>query len=774
MRLTIRSSFLLIPLLFLTAHAQQGPDPIEQIREAEIKVDLFALAGDQTRGREGGTIDELSASAWLAERAREAGLQPAGDNGTYFQFFPLERFRVSASSSVTLAGQKLQMGRDVVTDTMVLAHVDAPTIVASDEALAGGAVALAKLGLKERVMVVRYAPAPESTETAPAQAPGGRGRNLLRTWARGVQKSVAGQSHAALVVLVPDTAKDQWERVAFPFARGTYGLDPDGTAEQRTPTRGTPLLYVRESALTAPLRSDAQLVASIFTDSFTYPSVNVVAKVTGRDPSLREEHVLFSAHQDHDGVRYTVDGDNIWNGADDNATTAVALLAIGRAMAAQPPRRSTLFVWHGAEERGLMGSRWFVKHPTVPLKSIVAVLNGDMMGRNDPKTAALLGALPPHRNSPEFVQMAYAANEAVSQFVIDSSWDDPEHREGWYYRSDHLPYARAGIPALFFTTLLHADYHTPFDNPDRIDMAKLTKMTRWMYATGRSAAESEKPPALDPTFKLERCRDFTGNYCAPDESQMIKGPEGALHVDVRGSGGVPVLFIPSLAGTTRQWEPQLAHLSSKRQVVAIDLRGHGKSDPPKRAAYAPGDYAQDVKAALDALNIRQAIVVGHSMGSAAALAFAAANPGRVRGLLLVDPVDDPQRRPANPGFEKFLARLETADYPKLIEAYWTQILKDAAPATSTGVMADMKTTPQQTVVQSMRALTRFDSSGALAKFKGPVLSVTSPSNEFPSSLHNVHPTLPHQRMTGVSHWLHLDRPQEFNTILDAFLEKAGK
>jgi Zn-dependent M28 family amino/carboxypeptidase len=255
------------------------------------------------------------------------------------------------------------------------------------------------------------------------------------------------------------------------------------------------------------------MAASIFTDSFTYPSVNIVAKITGRDPALRDEYVLFSAHQDHDGVRYSVDGDNIWNGADDNATTAVALLAIGRAMASQPARRSTLFIWHGAEERGLMGSRWYVKHPTVPLKSIVAVLNGDMMGRNDPTTAALLGAVPPHRNSPEFVEMAQTANAAVSKFIIDSSWDSPEHREGWYYRSDHLPYARAGIPALFFTTLLHADYHTPFDNPDRIDIAKLTKMTRWMYATGRLAADADKAPAVDPAFKLERCRDFTGTYC---------------------------------------------------------------------------------------------------------------------------------------------------------------------------------------------------------------------------------------------------------------------
>jgi hypothetical protein len=505
-----KAAFLIVPLLFATATAQRTNDPLERIREADIKADLFALAGDQTRGREGGTLEELAASAWLAERARDAGMLPAGDNGTYFQFFPLERFRVSASSSVTLAGKALRMGEDAVTDAPVLAHVDAPAVTVRPEQLTSDGGKIGGIDLKDRVVLVRYVPSPPAAD-APAAGP--RAGNPLRTWARGFQKLVMVQAPAAIVVLVPDEAKDHWERVAFPFTRGTYALDPDGTAAPRTPARGTPLLYVREAAVGTTLPAEPRLVASIFTDSFTYPSVNVVAKIPGRDAKLREEHVLFSAHQDHDGVRYTVNGDNIWNGADDNATTAVALLAIGRAMAAQPARRSSLFIWHGAEERGLMGSRWYVKHPTVPLKSIVAVLNGDMIGRNDPDTAALLGAVPPHRNSPEFVEMARAANAAVSKFVIDSSWDDPEHREGWYYRSDHLPYARAGIPALFFTTLLHEDYHTPFDNPDRIDIAKLTKMTRWMYATGRLAADAEKAPALDASFKLERCRDFTGTYC---------------------------------------------------------------------------------------------------------------------------------------------------------------------------------------------------------------------------------------------------------------------
>lgn len=471
-------------------------DPIDRIREADLKKDLFALAGDAMRGREGGTLDEMTASAWVAERAREAGLVPAGDNGTFFQFFPLERMRISPGSTVTLGGTPLRMGLDVVPDALAVATVDAPAMVAADS-LEG----LAALPLKDRVLVVRY---------RPEQPPTG---NALRTWMRGLQRTVAAAAPAAIVALVPDSAAGQWQRVSVSFPRGTYGLDPEGTAPARSAPRGMPLLYVREAALAGPIGNDARLTASIAAESFTYPSVNIVAKVPGRDRRLAGEYVLFSAHQDHDGERYPVDGDSIWNGADDNATTSVALLAIGRAMSARPGRRSALFIWHGAEERGLMGSRWYVKHPTVPLNSIVAVLNGDMIGRNDPGTAALLGAVGPHRNSPDLVKLALDANLGVSKFEVDSSWDDPQHREGWYYRSDHLPYARAGIPALFFTTLLHADYHTPFDNPDRIDTAKLTKMTRWMYATGRAVAEADRAPALDPAFKLERCRDFTGNYC---------------------------------------------------------------------------------------------------------------------------------------------------------------------------------------------------------------------------------------------------------------------
>ncbi len=218
------------------------------------------LAGDDMRGREGGTLDEMAASVWLAERAREAGLQPAGDNGTYFQFFPLERYRVSASSPVTLGGKKLVMGKDVVPDATLLANVDAPVaivVMTSETIPMISTNPPAATGTPQtsphagKVLVVRYnaSLAPAAAAGVPQAGPGSQ--MVLRTWARNVVQAI-GRDTVATVVVVPDNEQAQWERVSAPFTRGTYALDTDGTGQQRTPTPGVPLLYVRESALGPP------------------------------------------------------------------------------------------------------------------------------------------------------------------------------------------------------------------------------------------------------------------------------------------------------------------------------------------------------------------------------------------------------------------------------------------------------------------------------------------------------------------------------------------
>ncbi|MEJ7675278.1 MAG: M28 family peptidase [Chitinophagaceae bacterium] len=163
-----------------------------------------------------------------------------------------------------------------------------------------------------------------------------------------------------------------------------------------------------------------------------------------------------------------------------------------------------LFVFRGAEERGLFGSRWHSAHPVVDRSNIVAVLNGDMIGRNHPDSAAVLGVQPPHLSSSELAKMAFDANNEGPRFKLDTLWDKVEHVEGWFFRSDHLPYVRLGIPSLMYTTLLHPDYHTPMDDAEHIDYKKLKKMTDWMYRTGWKVATVKKRPAPELNFKLER------------------------------------------------------------------------------------------------------------------------------------------------------------------------------------------------------------------------------------------------------------------------------
>jgi Zn-dependent M28 family amino/carboxypeptidase len=140
----------------------------------------------------------------------------------------------------------------------------------------------------------------------------------------------------------------------------------------------------------------------------------------------------------------------------------------------------------------------------VPASSIVAVLNGDMIGRNHADSAALLGVQMPHRNSADLVAMALEANNEGPKFKLDTLWDKVTHIEGWYFRSDHLPYARAGYPAVFYSTLLHSTYHTPMDDSERIDYKKLKRMTEWIYRTGWKVANAPLRPKVDEGFQLER------------------------------------------------------------------------------------------------------------------------------------------------------------------------------------------------------------------------------------------------------------------------------
>ena len=455
-----------------TSSPTPSGDHVSLIREDEVKADLYALAGDHFRGREAGTLDELKASVWLAEKARQAGLEPAGDDGTYFQWWPLHRVRLSAASTVSIGSTPLKYPDDVVVFPLTTVSIDAPVVLAGD----GKAEAIANLDLEGKAAVVRMSPParaiPENASVRPT-------RYAMGVVAERLNGLMA--KNPAAIVFVSDAVADS----GFAFvaaSKGTFGLEYQGAVYGlggRVPT-----LWVRQDMLARLSEPGQRIKANLLAERFTYPSVNVIARVRGTDPAVAHEYVLFSAHQDHDGIKTPVAGDSIWNGADDNGSVSVGILAVGRAWARNPARRPALFVWHGAEEKGLLGSRYYVKNPVVPLSQIVAVLNADMIGQNHPDSAALLGVQPPHLNSRELAEMALRANAAVSKFVVDTLWDRPSHPEGWYFRSDHVPYAQAGVPSIYFSSLPHPLYHTPKDDPDHIDYGKLTRMARWMSATG--------------------------------------------------------------------------------------------------------------------------------------------------------------------------------------------------------------------------------------------------------------------------------------------------
>jgi hypothetical protein len=482
-------TFLLCAIAFHTAYPQKkspsvsSPPALSAIKEAELKRDLFELASDSMRGKRAGTQDELRAAAWVAEQARAAGLKPAGDDGTYFQFFPLRRITVAENSNININGKSLELWEEAWVTSPIESRLETP--ISWIKSLAD-----TSSNLKGKAVAMELLP----PATLPAKGMSLWVYRYAISAIRQQSEILKRQGVSAIILVADSIAESEIGFFGHGLEEGVYQLEGTPSSSK---SGAIPVILVRQKWAQDLQQANAKAAVNLGIDSYVYPSANVVAVAPGADPNLKNEYVLFSGHHDHDGIGVPVDGDSIWNGADDNASVSVAILAIGRAWVKKPGKRSALFIWHGAEERGLYGSKYYAKHPTVKKESIVAVLNGDMIGRNAPDSAALLGAIPPHRNSAALVDMAMKANQQLTKFTIDTSWDEASHPERWYFRSDHLPYAQAGIPAIFFTTLLHPDYHTPRDEAERIDITKLAKMTKWMYATGWAVANTPVRPAID-------------------------------------------------------------------------------------------------------------------------------------------------------------------------------------------------------------------------------------------------------------------------------------
>jgi hypothetical protein len=441
---------------------------------------------------------------------RAIGAEPAGDTG-YFHRVPLVREYLGpgTSFSVSESGRTsaLAVGTDLVPilspgEGMYTKHrAEGDLVFASYGMTTPTRDDLVGLDLRDKIVVVVNG-APAGTDSATRRQLESQDGIALRL------QRILPQRPAGVVVLMTGQGEAFYRQLAPEVLRTVSAAapaPPTDDAQRQFPMLllgvarpGSPLLPAgwpsddRARALAGRRFTGRVEVAR---DPFT--AYNVVAVVRGSDPALSRTYVALGAHYDHIGIQPAVGGDSIANGADDDGSGSIALLEIARSLAraAQRPLRSTLFVWHTGEEKGLLGSAHFAERPTVPLDSIVAQINADMIGRNgtasadapapragNENTLFVVGpSAAPNNQSRLLGQVVDSVNaRQATPFTFNREWDSATHPERIYFRSDHYNYAKKGIPIVFFTTGLHEDYHKVTDEASKIDYAKLGRVAALM------------------------------------------------------------------------------------------------------------------------------------------------------------------------------------------------------------------------------------------------------------------------------------------------------
>jgi hypothetical protein len=493
------------------------------------------------QGREAGTEGHMRGTAYIERELRRMGLEPAGDNGTFFQNVPFIARRFSPSASLSFDGGTLTAFQDYVTS---------PFRGASPRSLDGA-------------QVVYGGVMGDSANTLTAAQASGKlvvlSSNGAQQFRAGPGSPYAGAAAIAVVVGPSLTAGTLAQgRTASMTLRPAAGAPAVATTLFVTRAAaerllGAPIDGMAVGTTGRTLHANGQFVEA------DAPTRNVVAILRGSDPALRGEFVAIGAHSDHIGIRaagavdhdslhlynarrwfatenpsgarltpeqqravqaniaairinydsvralHPVRRDSINNGADDDGSGTVTVLEVAEAFANAPvkPKRSLLFVWHTGEEKGLLGSRWFTDHPTVPRDSIVAQINIDMVGRGaaadlaagSPRYLQLVGS---RRLSTELGDLTETVNRGEAMpFTFDYAFDANGHPENIYCRSDHYNYARYGIPVVFLTTGLHGDYHQVTDEPQYIDYPHMARVGQFVHDLADRVAGLDHRPVVD-------------------------------------------------------------------------------------------------------------------------------------------------------------------------------------------------------------------------------------------------------------------------------------
>ena len=528
-------------------HAQVFPPIDGDAILGHIKV----LASDEFEGRAPGTAGEKKTVAYLVEQFTKLGLKPGNTDGTFIQKVPLVSITPDPNTSLRFTkgdtALDLKWRDDVVAWTK---HV-APEagVEASEVVFVGYGVEAPEFqwddykGIdakgKTLVMLVNDPPVPDASDPAKLDPKvfGGRAMTYYGRWT--YKYEIGAKKGAAAVILVHETGP-----AGYPFSvvQGKTGEQFDLVTPDKNMWRAqlegwmsldkAKALFAlagqdfdalkRQAATRAfkPVPFGVRASMRIKNTLRTLDSTNVVAKLEGADPALKDEYVVYTSHWDHFGVGTPVKGDAIYNGALDNATGIGGLIEVARAFTkVQPaPKRSILFLAVTAEEQGLLGSEYYAVTPLYPLARTLALINMDglnVYGRT--KDVEIVGYGASDLDD-------YAKAVAAEQGRVVKPEAEPE--KGGYYRSDHFPFAKRGVPALNAGAGLEYegqpadygqkkrdaytanDYHAPSDEikPDW-NLAGASQDCEFYFKIGYRVAKATKWPEWAPTNEFKATRD---------------------------------------------------------------------------------------------------------------------------------------------------------------------------------------------------------------------------------------------------------------------------
>lgn len=426
------------------------------------------LASDALNGRGSATHDELVAATYIASQLRQYGVEPAGDDGGYLQRVPLVRRKLSSPPELRIFAPERAVTFKHGEEVIVL-HVGESDQEGPFQKIEVGSQATPQI-LKGAFVMLK---------AKDNKIPGGETNKLFKA--------------GAAAVLLPENPRYRahWDFLKQRLFSESLEL-ADATGKQ-TEDKSTTIMLSTDAAKqleTFPEGTRIRVSAPL-EEPETATSWNAVGKIPGRDPNLRKSTVLFSAHLDHLGVKEAVNGDNIYNGADDDASGTTAVLELARVLGAGPkPRRTVLFALFGSEELDGVGSSYWREHPPVPLSEISANLEFEMIGRADAAVPADTLWLSGWERSNLGPALAEHGAKLVS---------DPHPAEQFFTRSDNYVLAQKGVVAQTISSYgLHKDYHQPSDDLAHLNFKHMDEAIESLLKPVQWLVNSSFKPAWKP------------------------------------------------------------------------------------------------------------------------------------------------------------------------------------------------------------------------------------------------------------------------------------